>query len=373
MPKYIEKLLQKYEHVKPKRPQHSPYPVAPRKWGAVAQEPLPEDGTPSAGKEGVTKCQQVVGSVQYYARGVDATNLPALSTLGSEQTRATKQTMSNLNHLMDYLATHPDAKIRYYASDMILNVHSDASYLSESQARSRASGHYFLGSMPKDGEPIRLNGSIFDLCVILKFVAASAAEAELGALFLNVKQVKILRLTLEELGHPQPPTPIHCDNNTAVGIANGTVKKQRSRSFEMRYFWICDQVTNKHVLIVWHPGLEKLGDYNSKHHDAQHHVKVRPIYLHCHNSPRFLPRASKPSDLRGCVGNSAGGYARGRPLPSIPMGRSQASHRTRAQLAAAAFPSSAAVPAAIHSLPKQFTPYIRMPVATRAFSSMAPH
>ena len=53
----------------------------------------------------------------------------------------------------------------------------------------------------------------------------STAEAELGALFLNCKEGKVLRLTLEEMDHLQPPTPVHCDNLTATGIANDAVKK----------------------------------------------------------------------------------------------------------------------------------------------------
>ena len=72
---------------------------------------------------------------------------------------------------------------------MILNIHSDASYLSEIGARSRVAGHYFLGSVPEANKPIRLNGAIFTFCGILKFVVASAAEAELGALFLKLQQV----------------------------------------------------------------------------------------------------------------------------------------------------------------------------------------
>ena len=68
-----------------------------------------------------------------------------------------------------------------------MNIHSDASYLSESRARSRAAGHYFLGSIPDKNKPIQLNGAVHSLCQILKFVAASAAKAELGALYLNVK------------------------------------------------------------------------------------------------------------------------------------------------------------------------------------------
>ena len=92
-----------------------------------------------------------------------------------------------------------------------------------------------MGSVPKENEPIPVNGNIYVLCGILKFVVASAAEAKLGALFMNAKEGRILRLILEELGHPQLPNPIHCNNKTAVNIANDTVKKHRLRSMEMHF------------------------------------------------------------------------------------------------------------------------------------------
>jgi hypothetical protein len=95
---------------------------------------------------------------------------------------------------------------------MILNVHSDASYLSAPKACSRAGGYFILGSIPQDGDPIELNGAIHITSTILKLVAASAAEADLGALFVNAQEDKVLQLILTELSHPQPPTPIHIDN-----------------------------------------------------------------------------------------------------------------------------------------------------------------
>ena len=199
-----------------------------------------------------------------------------------------------------------------------MNIHSDASYLSETKSRSRACGHFFMGWMPKNGEPIRLNGAFYTNTTILRFVVASAAEAELGALFHNCQDGIIFRQTLMDMGHPQPKTPVHCDNATAVGIANNTVKRQRSRSMEMRFFWIGDKIAQEIYDVSWHPGQENLADYQSKHHTGAHHKAVRPWYLHQADSPRYLPRAVRPSTLKGCVGTLKDGYIRKVPLPRIP-------------------------------------------------------
>ncbi len=199
---------------------------------------------------------------------------------------------------------------------MILNVHSDASYLSAPKARSSAGGYFFFGSLPRDGDPIKLNGAIHVTCTILKLVAASAAEAEL-ALFLNAQEAKVFRLVLVELGHPQPPTPIHIDNKTTVGIVNNTIKCQRSRSMEMRYFWLLDGETQQYFKFYYQPGLENLGDYPSKHHTADIHQHVRPYNVHMDNSPTLLPRAMKPITRRGCAEILGDPYSKKSPLPNI--------------------------------------------------------
>jgi hypothetical protein len=115
---------------------------------------------------------------------------------------------------------------------MVLNDHSNASFLSEPKAHSRLGSTFFLGALPAMRCPIQLNGPIHTVASICKFFVASAAEAKLGLLFYNCQDGTTLRLTLEELEHRQPPTPVHCDNTTAVAIANNTVKKQQSRAME---------------------------------------------------------------------------------------------------------------------------------------------
>ena len=106
---------------------------------------------------------------------------------------------------------------------------------------------------------------------------------------------------LTEMGHPQPATPAHCDNATAVGICNNAVKKQRSRAMNMRHFWVVDQVENRQFKALWCPGQENLGDYTTKHHHSPHHQTVRPYHQHQKDSPRTLRRALPPSVVRGCA------------------------------------------------------------------------
>ncbi len=231
-----------------------------------------------------------------------------LSSITIAQTKGTTNTVEKAKQLLNYLATNPDTTIRFHASDMIMNIHSNASYLPEANAQSRACGHFFMGWTSQDSGPIKLNGAFFTLCTILWFVVASAAKAKLGALFLNCKEGIIFWMTLKELDHPQPKTQVHCDNATAVGIANNTAKRQQSRSMEMRYFWVCDKIAQDAYDVRWHPGQENLADYQSKHHIGTHHQAVCPWYLHKKHSPLVLPRTTRPSTLKGCVGTLPKGY-----------------------------------------------------------------
>jgi hypothetical protein len=101
---------------------------------------------------------KIVGSILYYVQAVSMTDLMAFSTFAMEQTKAMECTLEKCTQLLDYLAKHTDAKICFDASDMRMNIHMDVSYLSEAKVQSRACGHFFMGWMLKDNEPICLNG-----------------------------------------------------------------------------------------------------------------------------------------------------------------------------------------------------------------------
>ena len=110
--------------------------------------------------------------------------------------------MCHTQQLLDYLATQEDAVLTYNASNMILAVHSDASYLSKPKARSWAGGHFFLSS---DTPIPPNNGAVLNIAHIIKHVMSSATEAELAGLYIMAREAVYIRIILEEMGHKQPP------------------------------------------------------------------------------------------------------------------------------------------------------------------------
>jgi hypothetical protein len=103
----------------------------------------------------VKKCiQQVVSSFLYYARAVNQTILMVLSVIATQQSAPTENAKKQVDQFLNYMWTHPDATIQYRASDMILNIHFNALYLSAPRARSHAGDYFFLRSIPVDGDPI---------------------------------------------------------------------------------------------------------------------------------------------------------------------------------------------------------------------------
>ena len=133
-------------------------------------------------------------------RACDIIKMKALNNIGREQAKATETTRMWANWLLGYLATHPNAKIRYWQSDMRLIIHSDASFLVEWGVKSNYGGYFYLGWNQNDDTPQQINGAVDVSASLLPLVTISVAEAGLGGTFYNAKKGKILLLTLEEMG-----------------------------------------------------------------------------------------------------------------------------------------------------------------------------
>jgi hypothetical protein len=192
-------------------------------YGAKVQFVAPADtSTPLTNAEKL-KLQQVIDCLLYYARALDPTMLVALSTLASAQAQGTAATADAMHQLLDYCANRHDTEVRFHSSDMVLQVSSDASYVSEPAARSRG-GHFYLAN--NDGRQQQINGQTLCVSSIIKHVMSSTTEAEVGSIFSNAKEAAPLRVMLEEMGHKQPPTPIQTDNSTANGILNNKLNQK---------------------------------------------------------------------------------------------------------------------------------------------------
>eukprot|EP00804_Cyclotella_cryptica_P014578 CCRYP_004837-RA/>CCRYP_004837-RA protein AED:0.52 eAED:0.52 QI:0/-1/0/1/-1/0/1/0/135 len=117
-----------------------------------------------------------------------------------------------------------------------------------------------------------------------------------------------MRLTLEELGHPQPPTRIHVDNSTTVGIVNNTIKRQKSRSMEMRYFRLLTEKYNSYSIFsttqgsrIWQITLAKV---------------IRGVIISQLDLFIYIC-LTKPSKRRGCVDQGKPTYCSRHLIPDL--------------------------------------------------------
>ena len=179
-----------------------------------------------------------MGVLLYVGSAVNNKLLVVLSAIGAQQAAATEYTASAIYQPLEYVATYPNDGILFRKSDMILARHADAEFLNESRAISRAGAHIFLS----ENEPKpKLNGPILTIVQIIKTVMASAAEAEMAALFGTANKMIPLLHTIIQIGRPQPQTPIQTDNSTLVGFTNKTIVNKAIKSSDMKLWWLIDR------------------------------------------------------------------------------------------------------------------------------------
>ena len=113
-------------------------------------------------------------------------------------------------------------------------------------------GHHFLS---KNVAHPSNNGAIYNEASIIKSVVSSAAEAKIGALYINAQKGVEERNILEEMGHLQPPTPVQTDNSTADGIINLRVQPKHTKAMDMHFHWLRNRgVNRKQFRFYWRPG-----------------------------------------------------------------------------------------------------------------------
>ena len=273
---YVQGSLQQFNHKTPKRRRESPYIHATPIWGATVQYAEIAKELPKLDAKGKKFVQQVTGNLLFLGREIDSTLLMPLSAIASQQAAPTEETMAHSKHIIDYITSQEDAVLTYSTSNMVLAVHSDVGYHSKSKARSRAGEHFFL-STNTDIPPN--NGAILNISQIIKAVMSSAAESELGGIFINAKEAVHLRNILTEMGHLKPPTQMQTDNSTANGVINNKIQPKQTKSMDMRFHWLRDRDTRLQFRFHWRPCTSNMADYWTKHESSKQHRNVRREHL----------------------------------------------------------------------------------------------
>ena len=178
----------------------------------------------------IKQVQEIVGTCLYFSQAVDPTFICTLSSIAAQQAKSSEAIMEACHQFLDYIATPPNVTIWYIASDMILPMHSDTSYLSEYNSKSHVRGHHFSNA-PN-------TGSIFTLFIIIKHIVALVSVEELAALFYNCKYFIPLCITLEEMGHWQTKTTIITHTITAYGLLTHTMMHKASKSKDIWFHWL---------------------------------------------------------------------------------------------------------------------------------------
>ena len=184
----------------------------------------------------------------YYRGAINSTMLTTIGNIATQQYYPTKNTMRDLYQFLDYAATHPDAIITFHDIDMVLSGHSDVYCLSESKARSRVGSHF---SLSKNSSEPPNNGAILTVNQIIKAVMSSAAEADLGALYINFREAIPARQILIAMVNPQPPTKMQTDNTTSLRLVNNTIAPRRTKAMDMRFHWLRCQKLQQTFCHCW--------------------------------------------------------------------------------------------------------------------------
>ena len=148
MPEYVKHDLHKLQQLRTSRPEHSPYAHNAPIYSRSIQYSDPEDSSDLLPPSNCNLIQQIVGTFLKYGIALDNTLLVALNEISLEKSKATDNTSKKTTKLLNYLATHPEAVIKYHASGMQIYVHSDASYLYVNKSRSRTGGIHYLIDPP---------------------------------------------------------------------------------------------------------------------------------------------------------------------------------------------------------------------------------
>jgi hypothetical protein len=229
-----------------------------------------ESPSPALDGKGIKHVQEIVGVLLFYARAVD-----------------NKLQLNQPTKLWPHFLTMwpPIQMTGFFTMPAILLVaHANEGFCNETKGHSQVGVHIFLA---EDDPYPRWNGAILTVAQIIKFVMVSAAEAELGVLFVAAQKILPLCQTLITMGWSQPPMPIQTDNTMAVGVVNKTLVSNKLKSMDFCFHWLRCCMVQEKLRCCWDKESHNWGNYSTKHHPPIYHESKRLLFagaaalLHC--------------------------------------------------------------------------------------------
>ena len=92
-------------------------------------------------------------------------------------------------------------------------------------------------------------------------------------------RVEVFCNALEEVGWPQPKTPIQMDNSTATGFINNIIIQRQIKTIWMCLHWLCCREARGQFRFYWDKGSKNMADYHTKYHPLAYHLAHRPTHV----------------------------------------------------------------------------------------------
>jgi len=162
------------------------------------------------------------------------------------------------------------------ASSLTLRGFSDADWDSDMTDRRSTTGYcFFLGDSLISWRSKKQS-----------LTARSSTEAEYRALADTAQELVWLRWLLSDMGAPQSsPTPLWCDNNSAIQIAHNDVFHERTKHIEIDYHFVRQHVTRQTIQLLPISTIDQPADIFTKAHlPGRFRVLLSKLNLN-HSSP----------------------------------------------------------------------------------------
>jgi hypothetical protein len=213
-----------------------------------------------------TLYQSFIGSINYLALGTRPDLSFAVNYLARFSANPNETHWAALKHLLQYIATTRDKRLRLTPTEDSLVTWSDTNWGGEFQRSTSGFIIYFLGSPIAWGSRRQ------------KVVATSTCAAEFISLGSSVDFLLFLIPILKSLGY-LPPLTLKFDNRAAVLVSDDNASKGRMKSLERNFFFVNDAVRANNIRLEWVSTASNLADFFTKPLKANlHSITLNKIF-----------------------------------------------------------------------------------------------